>query len=186
MKPSAWGLAATAVAAGLFLAVHAGTSKTKLRRLGATGGAVAAIARVALVARRRESGFFEVAFSPETAPPRFLFERRRAARSKANAPLQVRVNGQPYRATLVNVSATGALLRLQPPANGELRAKIGQPVCIGDVAAGTVARVGMYGLYMDFAVQLDASHALHREAALTSAELSRRGPRPGRAVDPLL
>jgi hypothetical protein len=88
------------------------------------------------------------------------------------------VNGHRYDATLLSVSARGALLRLCTVPGIALHADVGQPVRIEDYPAGTLARIGKSGVYVDFAVRFDAPQPARQTAdSLVEAEAltARRG-----------
>ena len=70
--------------------------------------------------------------------------------------MQVAVNGHRCEATLLNVSSQGALLRLHDRPDARWLTEVGQPVTIEDHPAGTIARVGSHGIYVDFAVEFEA------------------------------
>jgi hypothetical protein len=74
--------------------------------------------------------------------------------------VRVSVDGHAYQATLLNVSSSGALLRLPPHVARRLQSEVGAPVRIEDRPAGAVARVGAHGLYVDFAVTFTPATAV--------------------------
>lgn len=150
MRPWAWSAMVTGAAAALFVLV--GEHTTDLRVAGAVGGALLAATGVFLGGR--PAGLRAPAGTSATAPPmqRFFRERRTSLRQAVGSRVHVSVDGHAYEATLLNVSSTGALLRLAPHVARRLRTEVGTPVRIEDRPAGTVARVGAQGLYVDFAV----------------------------------
>lgn len=177
MRPLAWSLVATGVAAAL-LAASEGASNTGLRSLGAAGGAALAIAGAAFgVSRSRPPTTEDPADLHRTGSTRFFLERRRAPRHDVRIPVRFAVNGHTYPATLVSVGARGALLRLRSEPGEVLHAVVGQPVRIEDYPAGTLARIGTCGVYVDFAVRFEpAGHGVPVEAGFepTSIGASRR------------
>jgi len=158
MKAMAWSLLVTGAAAALPVSI--GHDSVDLRWVGASGGAALALAGVLLGilktgSRRRKA-------DPEcdaTLLSRFFRDRRSAARHRVEIPVRVSVNGSSCEATLLNVSSSGALLRLRPHPGQRLLADVGAPVSIEDYPAGTVARVGPHGLYVDFAVEFQAARS---------------------------
>lgn len=155
MKPLVWSIVVTALAGALFMALGHQTSDTGLRTLGMAGGAAVALSGVALGLCRRDSRVHWDDTTETAIAPRFFLERRRAPRHSVRTPVTVSVNGESCDATLLSVSASGALLRLQVTPGKHLHAEVGQAVRIADYPAGTVARVGAHGLYVDFAVAFD-------------------------------
>ena len=155
MRAVAWSLAVTGLAATLLAVCGRDLPGAHLRWLGGSGGAVLALAGVLL-------GFLH----PDTRQGidlptdgallrRFFQERRRASRHRVEIPVRVSVNGCACEATLLNVSSAGALLRLQARPGQRVPAEIGQPVTIEDYPAGTIARVGAHGIYVDFAIAFE-------------------------------
>ena len=175
MKPLAWSLVVTGVAAALFLALGDRASDTGLRTMGLAGGAAVALAGVALGLCRRDSRVHWDDTSEITIAPRFFLERRRAPRHSVRTPVTVSVNGESCNATLLSVSASGALLRLRVQPGRQLHAELGQPVRITDYPAGVVARVGTHGLYVDFAVAFDRQPASRAAAPEPELSASARG-----------
>ena len=166
MKAVGYSIAGTLVAAVLFTAIGRDDSDSKLRMLGAGGGAAIALVAVALgVCRRNPHVRWDD--DPEVSlAPRFFFERRRAPRHATRTPAHLTVNGRTCDAVVLSVSATGALLRLRGQPGRALHAQVGQPVRIDEFPAGRLARIGNHGVYVDFAVQFDAAeHGGDAEAA---------------------
>ena len=155
MKPLAWSVMVTGLAGTLLLTLGSGTSDTGLRAIGMAGGGAVALAGLALRLCRRDSRVQWDDTTEAAVAPRFFLERRRAPRHAVRHPVTVSVNGQSCDATLLSVSARGALLRLRATPGRRLQAEVGQPVRIADYPAGTVARLGAHGLYVDFAVTFD-------------------------------
>lgn len=155
MKPLAWSVVVTGLAGALFLGLGSRASDTGLRALGVVGGAAIALAGVALGLCRRDSRVQWDDTIEAAVAPRFFLERRRAPRHSVRSAVTVSVNGESCDATLLSVSASGALLRLRVAPGRRLQAEVGQPVRIADYPAGTVARMGAHGLYVDFAVTFD-------------------------------
>lgn len=172
MRPQALSLVATGVAAVLFVAAHDGVSDAGLRGLGALGGGALALAGVALGAlRHRVTPTPQSTSGRSPVGVRFFLDRRRAPRHDVSLPVRFAVNGHTYPATLVSVGAQGALLRLRDVPGEPLRAQVGQLVRIEDYPAGTLARIGRSGVYVDFAVQFDSGRTVanpdpQREAVL--------------------
>jgi hypothetical protein len=150
MRAVVWSVVVTAAAAGLLgLAGQA----ADLRVAGVAGGGIVALVGLSLGilapgARRKPTA--EAVAAPL---PRFFGERRRAVRRRAETAVRVSVDGHAYPALLLNVSSNGALLRLPPHVARRLQGEVGAPVRIEGHPAGSVARVGACGLYVDFAVQ---------------------------------
>jgi hypothetical protein len=150
-----WGLLATGLAAVLLALADRGMSGADPRWLGASGGALLALAGLRLgfvrAGRRRDLELpAEGAFAR-----RFFQERRRSPRHSVEIPVRLAVNGHVREATLLSVSSTGALLRLHARPGESLADEIGQTVTIEDYPAGTIARVGTHGIYVDFAIAFD-------------------------------
>ncbi len=169
MRPLAWSSLVTGVAAGLFLVMGHGSSDSNLRRLGAAGGAALALGGAALGVCRRDSRVHWDEASITAPAPRFFLERRRAPRHAVHSPVRLSVNGTSCSATLLSVSASGALLRLRNLPGSSLDAHVGEPVRIEDYPAGTLARIGTHGVYVDFAVTFDHGTRAAEELALTSS-----------------
>jgi hypothetical protein len=155
MNAVAWSLVATGLAAVLLAVADRGMSGADPRWLGASGGALLALAGLRLgvlrAGRRREH---EIP-AGEALLPRFFRERRRSPRHGVEIPVRLAINGHVREATLLSVSSSGALLRLHTRPGESPAAEIGQPVTIEDYPAGTVARVGTHGIYVDFAIAFD-------------------------------
>lgn len=179
MRPAVLGLLLTAPLLVIVLLLPEELSSTWQRLVGAGCGASAALAVVALGGCKRHSMCPGEEFLVSALAPRFFRERRRAPRHSVRLPVRVRANGQTCFATLLNVSAEGALLRLHPSPDQEFRARVGDHVKIHNYPAGTVVRVGGQGLYLDFSVQFDRATApsseSHREAESTESLLSSIG-----------
>lgn len=150
MRAVAWSVVVTGAAAGVLAA--SGSAAGDLRVAGAAGGALLALAGMLL-------GFLSPGSRPPAVRPpavvpmsRFFRERRGAPRQPVHQRVRVSVDGHAYEAVLLNVSSSGALLRLPPHVARRLRTEVGSPVRIEDHPAGAVARVGARGLYVDFAV----------------------------------
>lgn len=180
MRPFATSLTATAMAAALFAVGSGGFSDDGLRGLGAAGGAALAIFAIAFGATRTRGRSNPIpqktaeANHRELLPVhRFLLERRQAPRHDVQLPVQFAIDGQSYAATLVSVSARGALLRLSDEPGTKLQALIGQPVRIEDYPAGTLARIGNRGVYLDFAVQFEPIAAAPSEPVLVESASGR-------------
>lgn len=123
------------------------------RAAAACSGAALALAGVVFgVVRRSPSGNV-----PETLD-RFFLERRRSPRHAVEIPVRLGANGTSHVATLVSISASGALLRL-PAAVPKLQASTGELVSLGDYPTGRLVRVGPAGLYIEFAVAFEARKA---------------------------
>lgn len=158
MTPIRWSLVATAAAALLFWSEGRGASDASLRLMGLAGGAGLVLVGVLLGLlglRGRRGVSSDVPESASTHTSRFFLDRRRAPRHDVRIPVRFSVNGQSYAATLVNVSAGGALLRLRLDPGETLTAGVGQPVRIADYPSGTLARIGRSGVYVDFAVRFE-------------------------------
>jgi hypothetical protein len=153
MRPVVWSLVATGLAVILFAAGGQASSDTALRGLGAAGGGVAALVGALAGWRARRRGPTVTAAVDSPLASRFFLERRRASRHAVQIPVRFAVDGRSYTATLVNVSAGGALLRLRPEPGETLYAQVGDPVHLEDYPAGTLARIGTHGVYVDFAVR---------------------------------
>jgi hypothetical protein len=150
MRPLAWSAIATGAAAVLFVTLSQGAND--LRVAGAVAGALVAIAGVILGVLSPGTRSPGPTLAAVTPARRFFRERRAAPRQVAGNRVRVSVDGHAYEATLLNVSSSGALLRLPPHVTRCLRAEVGAPVRIEDHPAGALARVGAHGLYVDFAV----------------------------------
>jgi hypothetical protein len=172
VRPLAWSSLVTGVAAGLFLVMGHGASDSNLRRLGAAGGAALALAGAAMGVCRRDSRVHGDEASVTGPSPRFFLERRRAPRHAVQLPVRLSVNGTSCSATLLSVSASGALLRLRNLSGSSLHAQVGEPVRIEDYPAGTLARIGSHGVYVDFAVSFDDAARAASELPLTSSATS--------------
>jgi hypothetical protein len=140
----------TGAAAGLLVTL--GHQAGDLRLAGAAGGALLAVAGVVL-------GVLPPGPRPGAGPVsatmpgwRFFRDRRGAPRHASGSQVRVSVDGHAYQATLLNVSSSGALLRLPPHVARRLRTEVGAPVRIENHPIGALARVGAHGLYVDFAV----------------------------------
>jgi PilZ domain len=177
VRPTGWSLSATMVAAVLFFVGGHGTTDSEMRLLGFAGGGMLAVAGAALgfVGMRRARGLqHEASTLPPTRADRFLLDRRRAPRHDTRLPVQFSVNGRSYPATLINVSANGALLRLRIDPGETVTASVGQAVNIEDYPAGTLARIGRSGVYVDFAVRFEAvPQPLPRRRSLVETTSSR-------------
>jgi len=158
VRSTGWSLSATVVAAVLFFFGGRGTTDNEMRLLGLAGGGTLAVAGAVLglvgMRRARSSQRESSPLAPAHAS-RFLLDRRRAPRHDTRLPVQFSVNGRSYPATLINVSATGALLRLRIDPGETVIASVGQPVNIEDYPAGTLARIGRSGVYVDFAIRFE-------------------------------
>ena len=152
MRATTWSVIVTGAAAGLLgVAVQQGGD---LRMAGVVGGALVALVGVALGGRAPASRRAAPPGLPVAVLPRFFRDRRGAAREPVEKRVRVAVDGRAYDAVLLNVSSSGALLRLPPHVARRLRTEVGTPVRIEDQPAGAIARVGERGVYVDFAVAL--------------------------------
>jgi hypothetical protein len=157
VKTLLWSLVVTGLATGLFIVEGRGATDESLRRMGATGGALLAVV-AAVWGLWRGAGRRHVdppAVARPTVVGRFFLERRRAPRHVVQIPVRLSVNGHRYDATLLSVGARGALLRLRTTPGEKLHAEVGQAVRIEDYPAGTLARIGASGVYVDFAVRFE-------------------------------
>jgi hypothetical protein len=158
VKPFAWSLVVTGLASILGLLLNERATDTRLRTMGATGGAVVALSGAAFgLVRRGSNPRHRVDVDASEVEPRFFLEHRRAPRHSVRMPVRLTVNGESCSATLLSVSARGALLRLAPGSDERLRAQVGHLVQIENYPAGTLARIGAHGAYIDFAVSFDAA-----------------------------
>ena len=160
----------TGLAAVLIAVAGRDRAGSDLRCLGAAGGAGLALAGVLLGILRsdRRIGIGPPGHAPVT--PRFHGERRRSPRRAATDPVVVAVDGHRCEATLLNVSSQGALLRLHERTDAKWITEVGQPVTIEDHPAGTIARVGSHGIYVDFAVEFEPDG--HGPAVVTAERAS--------------
>jgi hypothetical protein len=171
MKPVAWCFAATGAAAVLAV-VAARFPGVDLRWLGAACGAGLAIAGVRFGFLHRGS-MRRIAVPAATSAlvPRFFQERRHAPRHAVQLPVHLAIDGHDYDASLVSISSGGALLRLRGRPGQGPSVRVGQPVTIQDYPAGTIARVGPHGVYVDFAISFDYARPT-RELEVASKSMS--------------
>jgi hypothetical protein len=155
MRAVAWSLLITAVAAAVFLLRGRDLPPTEMRWMAVSGGALLALAGVLVGALGAGGVPAPAAAPPSGGPGRFFRDRRRSPRHAVEVPVRLTIDGFACEATLVSVSASGALLRWRGDTERARRARVGQPVTIQDYPAGTLARVGPNGLYVDFAVAFD-------------------------------
>lgn len=160
MRPATWSLLVTAAAAALYGLHGRDIAASELRWMGLGGGALLALGGVLFGVLR--PGRARAALRPpdlNPLPRRFFGERRRAPRHGVEIPVRVSIDGQTCDATLLCISASGALLRWRGDPGRMRSARLGQPVTIADYPAGTIARIGPDGLFVDFAVAFDRTPA---------------------------
>jgi len=176
VNPVRWSLVVTVVATGIFWLEGRGASDDGLRLMGLASGLGLALCGAILGFRglQRTHGSSPESLASRPHTTRFMLDRRRTPRHDVRIPVRFSVNGKSYAATLVSVSAGGALLRLRLDPGEALAAAVGQPVRIEEYPAGTLARIGRSGVYVDFAVRFEPTPAAPAAAPMRSEPVMSR------------